>query len=64
MKDKLYNYIKEHFTIDTDGMKMIYNIIDWISYQSMDKEDSIKALMYMLDGIGITEDEITQFIDW
>lgn len=63
-KDEFFEYILENFTIDNDGRKLISNILDWIWVQSMDKEDSVNCLMLLLDGIGLTEDEISQFINW
>lgn len=63
-KDEFFEYILENFTIDNDGRKLISNILDWIWVQSMDKKDSINCLMLLLDGIGLTEDEIGQFINW
>lgn len=63
-KEEFYEYIKEHFSIDVDGMRLIRNIIDWIWMQSFDKEDTVKALSALLDNIGITTAEIEQFIDW
>ena len=32
--------------------------------QSMDKEDSVNTLDFLLDGIGIKKEKIEQFIDW
>lgn len=63
-KDEFFEYILENFTIDNDGRKLISNILDWIWVQSMDKKDSVNCLMLLLDGIGLTEDEIGQFINW
>lgn len=64
MKEKFQEYIFENFTIDNDGKRMIVNIIEWIWMQSMDKEDTVEALMLLLDGIGIRRDEIERFINW
>lgn len=64
MKENLLNYIFGNFTIDLDGKHIINNIIEWIWVQSMDKEDTVKCLICLLDGIGIEEEEIEQFIDW
>ena len=64
MKKKFWEYILENFTIDNNGRKIIYNIIDWVWMQSMDKEDSVNTLDFLLDGIGIKKEEIEQFIDW
>ena len=63
-KDEFFEYILENFTIDNDGRRLISNILDWIWMQSMDKEDSVNCLMLLLDGIGLTENEISQFINW
>ena len=54
----------DNFTIDNDGRKMICNILDWIWLQSMDKEDTVNALLLLLDGIGIEKEEIEQFVNW
>ena len=64
MKKKFWEYILENFTIDNNGRKIIYNFIDWVWMQSMDKEDSVNTLDFLLDGIGIKKEEIEQFIDW
>lgn len=64
MKDKFWQYILDNFTIDNDGRKMIRNILDWVWLQSMDKEDTVSVLMFLLDGIGIEREEIEQLIDW
>lgn len=64
MKKKFWEYILENFTIDNNSRKIIYNIIDWVWMQSMDKEDSVNTLDFLLDGIGIKKEEIEQFIDW
>lgn len=64
MKEKFWQYILDNFTIDNDGRKMICNILDWIWLQSMDKEDTVNALLLLLDGIGIEKEEIEQFVNW
>ena len=64
MKEKFFKYILDNFSIDSDGKRMTSNIIDWICLQSMDKEDSVNALIFLLDGIGITKEEIEKFVDW
>ena len=64
MKEKFQEYIFENFTIDNDGKRMIENILEWIWVQAMDKEDTVRALMLLLDGIGIQREEIERFIDW
>ena len=64
MKEKFWQYILDNFTIDNDGRKIICNILDWIWLQSMDKEDTVNALLLLLDGIGIEKEEIEQFVNW
>ena len=49
MKKKFWEYILENFTIDNNGRKIIYNIIDWVWMQSMDKEDSVNTLDDAMD---------------
>lgn len=64
IKEKFWQYILDNFTIDNDGRKIISNIIDWFWMESFDKEDTVNALLLLLDGIGIEKEEIEQFIDW
>lgn len=64
MKEKFFQYILDNFTIDNDGIKMINNIINWVWTQTMDKEDTVSTLLFLLDGIGIEKEEIEQFVDW
>ncbi|HBM34109.1 MAG TPA: hypothetical protein DD395_08400 [Lachnospiraceae bacterium] len=58
MKEKLKKYIFENFTLGLDVKMMVYNILNWIWGQAMDKEDTINALMKLLNGIGIEKEEI------
>lgn len=39
-------------------------ILDNFTMESFDKEDTVNALLLLLDGIGIKKEEIEQFIDW
>ena len=64
MKEKFWQYILDNFTIDNDGRKIISNIIDWFWIESFDREDTVNALLLLLDGIGIEREEIEQFFDW
>lgn len=64
MREKFWQYILDNFTIDNDGRRIISNIIDWFGMESFDKEDTVNALLLLLDGIGIEKEEIKQFIDW
>lgn len=63
-KGNLMRYILENFTVDMGLTRsLIDNILDWVSIQSMDREDTINALLCLLDGLGITRDEIEQFVE-
>lgn len=64
MREKFLQYILDNFTIDNDGRRIISTIIDWFWMESFDKEDTVDALLLLLDGIGIEKEEIEQFIDW
>ena len=64
MKEKFWQYILDNFTVDNDGRKIISNIIDWFWMASFDKEDTVNALLFLLDGIGIEKEEIEQFVNW
>lgn len=64
MKEKFFQYILDNFTIDNDGIRIIDNIINWVWTQTMDKEDTVRTLLFLLDGIGIEREEIEQFVDW
>ena len=63
MKKKFWEYILENFTIDNNGRKIIYNIIDWVWMQSMDKEDSVNTLDFLLDGIGIKKEDLKHIFE-
>lgn len=56
----LFEYIRENFNIDGYGF-LVRNIIDWTNTQSMDREDTISTLVELLNGIGITKEEIEKF---
>lgn len=62
-KEKFYEYIKENFSIDCDGMRIIRNIIDWVWLKSFDEKNTVNILSALLDGIGITTSEIEQFVN-
>ena len=64
MKEKFWQYILGNVTIDNDGRKIISNIIDWFWMESFDREDTVNALLLLLDGIGIEKEEIEQFVNW
>ena len=61
-KEELFNYIRDNFTVDNDGLKIIWNVLDWVLLQSMDTEDTIEAIMCLLDGIGLEREEIERIL--
>ena len=58
----LFEYIKENFNIEGYGF-LVRNIIDWVNEQSMDREDTISALLELLWGIGLEKEEIEKFYE-
>ena len=59
--EKLVNYLcGRSNTVST--RRLIENIVTWVVMQSMDKEDTISALMCMLDGISVSRRELERLI--
>lgn len=56
---ELCEYIAEHFTLSSEAVRLVKNIIDYVAAQGfVDLEDNVSHLYAMLEAIGITEDEI------
>lgn len=63
-KNKLREYIFENFTLEGSSAKsLLNNILEWVSLQSMDREDTVSTLLSLLDGLGITKEEIEMFVE-
>ena len=63
MKERLKEYILQNFTVEAGtARRLLDNILDWVSLQSMDDEDTASVLACLLDGIGITKEEIEKVI--
>lgn len=62
IKERLKEYILENYTIECGAARhFLDNILNWVFLQSMDYEDTINSLASLLDGIGITINEIKKF---
>lgn len=63
-ENKLREYIFENFTLEGSSAKsLLNNILKWVSLQSMDKENTVSTLLSLLDGLGITKEEIEMFVE-
>ena len=51
--------------LDADSKKLIRNICDWVSLQSMDREDTIETLMCFFDGVlyDLNREDLNGFFD-
>lgn len=59
-----FEYILKDFTVDMTGRAMIWNILDWVwRHPTMNETDSINCLLELLDGLGLEEAEIRQFVN-
>lgn len=58
----LQTYIEEHYTLDGTSKHLIRNILEYVATQDDDEENILYMLTNLLDGIGITEDEIVNAV--
>ena len=58
----LQTYIEEHYTLDGTSKHLIRNILEYVAAQGDDEENIVYMLTNLLDGIGITEDEIVNAV--
>lgn len=56
--NKLQVYIEENFTMGGCSTTLVSNILDYAASQSEDDESALLILEMLLDGIGITREEI------
>ncbi len=67
MSDKkveaLINFISKRLPANITCHALVENIINWVMTQSMDKENTINALLCMLDGIDINKKELEKMIE-
>lgn len=63
-KNGLWSYILDNFNVEVGVPRtLLLNILEWVSLQSMDREDTLKTLLCLLDGLGITEKEVEMFLE-
>lgn len=56
-KERLLEYIWEHFTVSGEAGRLIVNIVEYVACQSEDEQSAL--LCALLDGtIGIERDEL------
>ena len=56
-KERLLEYIRDHFTISGEASRLIFNIVWFVACQT--EEEQPKLLWTLLDGtIGIERDEL------
>ena len=60
--NKLQTYIEENFTLDGTSRHLIRNILWYVASQGEDTEYTLMMLTSLLDGIGITADEIVKVL--
>lgn len=60
-RDQFMNYIGENFNIDGAGMRLIDNALFYAESRFETRADRIICLMDLLDGIGLTYEEIAMF---
>lgn len=60
--NKLQIYIEENFEMDRCSTILISNILHYVSAQEEDDELTLDMLEELLDGIGITREEIIKAV--
>lgn len=58
---KFYGYILEQFTLDGTSRALVRNILTEVGKMDLSKEERCRLLSSLLDGIGLTEEEIEHF---
>ena len=55
----VYQYILDNFSISGEAGRLIDNILEFVdNYYSNDAEEQFRALHFLLDGIGLEEEEL------
>lgn len=58
----LQTYIEENYTVDGTSKRLIRNILEYVAAQEDDEETILDMLTSLLDGIGITKEEIVNAV--
>lgn len=56
--NRLQTYIEHHFTLNSTARHLVRNILDYVAVQGEDDDITLELLTTLLDGIGITKEEI------
>lgn len=57
-RNEFYDYIRENFTLDATALNLIDNILFYVESRFEEVEDQHIALKDLLDGFGLTDEEI------
>lgn len=58
-REQFYQYILDNFSINGEAGRLIDNILEFVdNYYSNDKEEQFRALQFLLDGIGLEDEEL------
>ena len=57
-REEFLGYLNKEFSLSSDCMKIIQNILYYIEEQNLFEHEQHSILSDLLDGIGLTEDEI------
>lgn len=60
--DKLQRYIEENFEMDRCSTTLVSNILQYVAAQCEDDDIILELLEGLLDGIGITREEIIKAV--
>lgn len=61
-KIELLNFIFEKYPLDEVAKKLVQNIVAFVALQCYDKDTTINTLEFFLSGIGITREEISEYV--
>jgi len=62
-KNALIDYIYENFTLDGTSRRLVVNAIEYAIKQNAADHEIINTIIFLVDDIGIEEDEIRQFFE-
>lgn len=58
-REQFYQYVLDNFNISGEAVRLIDNILEFVdNYYSNDKEEQFRALQFLLDGIGLEDEEL------
>ena len=57
-REEFYNYIIENFNISGEAKRLVDNILQYVELQGLDEDEQYLLLNFLLDGIGLSSQEI------